>query len=101
MTAKKTGIDRKRVQAVRDRLSPPTEASLRARARRRGFQMERSRLVRRRRGFRMEKSRQPFSMDNYAHYRLIDAHGYVVLGGERFDATLAEIAEFLRRDDDD
>jgi hypothetical protein len=83
---KTTPTNRTRVQAVRDRLMPPTEASLRARARRRGF--------------RMEKSRQPWSIDNHGHFMVFNSHGYCTLG-ERFSATLAEIAAFLRDEDDD
>jgi hypothetical protein len=53
-----------------------------------------------RRGYSIRKSRQRENvpnLDNFGHYMLVDKNNYIVLG-ERFDATLDDIAEYFRED---
>ena len=51
-------------------------------------------------GYIIRKSRARISSDNHGDYMLIKVDGnYVVLGG-RFDATLAEINDWLLQKDD-
>ncbi|MGB5903605.1 MAG: hypothetical protein WBH00_12190 [Xanthobacteraceae bacterium] len=57
-----------------------TESALRARAKRNGY--------------RMLKSRRSVGIDNLGDFMLTDEEGRVVRGG-RFDADLEEIANFL------
>jgi hypothetical protein len=87
MTAKTTGINKARVQRVRDRLNPPSEATVRNRARQQGYVMR--------------KSRRQYSNDNLGEFQLVDPARNCVVFGFRFDATPAEIADFLRGDDDE
>jgi hypothetical protein len=48
------------------------------------------------RGYRVEKSRQRMiHIDNRGEYRLIDPFHNLIVLGERYDASLGEIADFL------
>jgi hypothetical protein len=49
----------------------------------------------RRAGYIVRKSRCGINMDNAGEFRLVDAHKNLVVLGERFDATLDEILDFL------
>lgn len=64
-----------------ENLNEPSESAVRKTARRRGYVVL--------------KSRCQESCDNHGLYMLADERNYCVLGA-RFDATLAEIAEYLR-----
>jgi hypothetical protein len=64
----------------------PTESALRARLRRRGYRLRKSRSVRGR--------------DNGGGYRIVDAHANVTISGERFDLTLRDVVEWLHAPDD-
>jgi hypothetical protein len=44
------------------------------------------------------KSRRAQSMDNHGEYRLVDADTNNILLGERYDATLEDIAEWFNED---
>jgi hypothetical protein len=47
-------------------------------------------------GYRVEKSRQRMiHINNHGEYRLIDPFQNLIVLGERYDASLGEIAEFL------
>jgi hypothetical protein len=53
-----------------------------------------------RKGYRVRKSRARISSDNRGDFMLINVDGnYVVMGG-RFDATLAEIYDWLLHNED-
>lgn len=58
-----------------------TEGAIRARAKRRGY--------------RLLKSRRGISLDNFGGYMLVDVETNGVVLGSRFDADLAEIARYL------
>jgi hypothetical protein len=58
-----------------------TESALRARAKRNGY--------------RLCKSRRNIDLDNFGGYTLLDASQNFVVRGSRFDATLEDIADFL------
>ena len=51
------------------------------------------------RGYRMEVSRQPLQWDNGGQFQLIESERNVVVLGEMFDASLADIEAFLTRED--
>lgn len=59
----------------------PSESAIRARAKRSGC------LLR--------KSRRDISLDNFGEYMLVDGSTNTVVRGGRFDADLNEVAEFL------
>ena len=65
----------------------PSEASVRRRAKRLGYYVAKSRR------------RKP-NIDNHGYYRLIDANNNWVVLGERFDARLEDIDEFLNQKSD-
>ena len=51
------------------------------------------------RGFLLKKSRQrQLHLDNYGEYMLVDFNNWVMFG-ERYDATLEQIDDFLSRQD--
>jgi hypothetical protein len=50
------------------------------------------------RGFLLKKSRQQLHLNNCGEYMLIDFNNWVMFG-ERYDATLEQIDEFLSRQD--
>ena len=60
-----------------------TESALRARARRLGYAIHKSRS-------------RSIHEDNLGNYALVKEDGNQVVLGERFDATLEQIAEYLR-----
>jgi hypothetical protein len=49
-----------------------------------------------RKGYRISKSSQPLNLNNKGQYRLIDWDHNTVILGERFDASLEAIEEFLK-----
>ncbi len=57
---------------------------------------ERIRRLADRSGYRLTKSRSKPDIDNRGEFRLLDERSYVVLG-LRFNASLEDIEEFLRR----
>jgi hypothetical protein len=59
-----------------------TESALRARARRLGYSIHKSRS-------------RSIDEDNFGDYALVKEDGHQVVLGERFDATLEQIAEYL------
>lgn len=61
----------------------PSESTIRRRARREGYTVVKSR------------ARPPFNGGDYGEYALIGPYGGAVLGWD-YDATLQDIAEFLR-----
>ncbi len=60
----------------------PSESTLRARARKLGYSIHKSRA-------------RTLSEDNFGKYALVKADGKSIVLGERFDASLEEIAEYL------
>jgi len=65
----------------------PSEASVRRHAKRLGYYVAKSRR------------RKP-NIDNHGYYRLIDTNNHWVVLGERFDARLEDIDEFLNQKSD-
>jgi hypothetical protein len=51
------------------------------------------------RGYRVEISRQPLDRDNAGQFQLIESARSMVVLGERFDASLADIETYLTRED--
>ena len=47
-------------------------------------------------GYRIQKSRAQIHLDNLGEYRLIENQGNSIVMGAKFDASLDEIAEYLR-----
>ena len=58
-------------------------------------QEQRMRALARRHGYLVRKSRRAVSLDNLGDYMLVEAARNIVVCGERYDATLEEIAQFL------
>ncbi len=56
------------------------------------------RRLARRSGYFITKSRRALSMDNGGEYRLVNADSNRVVLGERYDATLADIADWFHED---
>jgi hypothetical protein len=63
-------------------MRPTNESALRARARKLGYSIHKSRL-------------RSISEDNFGKYALVSENDKSVVLGERFDASLEEIAEYL------
>jgi len=51
------------------------------------------------RGYRVEISRQPLNRDNRGQFQLIESDRQMVVLGEWFDASLADIETYLTRED--
>jgi hypothetical protein len=66
---------------MEDEMSAKTESALRARAKRNGY------LLR--------KSRRDIGLDNFGQFMLIEAETNAVALGSRFDADLSAVAQFL------
>lgn len=49
-----------------------------------------------RNGIIMRKSRAGFSSSNFGEFRLVDAEMNAVIGGENFDMTLDEIEDYFK-----
>ncbi len=59
-------------------------------------QEDRIRELALRRGYRVSKSRQGLHMDNHGQYQLIDVNVNTVVMGERYNASLEMIEEYLK-----
>jgi len=64
-----------------------TESAVRGRAKKRGFLLKKSR----------QRNHVP-NFDNHGEYMLVNFNNWVIFG-QRFDATLEEIDDYLRRQD--
>jgi len=51
------------------------------------------------RGYRVEISREPLGRDNAGQFQLIESDRNMVVLGEGFDASLADIETYLTRED--
>ncbi len=51
-----------------------------------------------RRGYRISKSRRQPSLDNFGAFMLVEHPRNIVVLGSRFDASLQEIATYLRKE---
>ena len=69
--------------AMEVQMRPANERTLRARARKLGYCIHKSRL-------------RSINEDNFGKYALVKEDSRKVVLGERFDASLEEIAEYLR-----
>jgi len=70
------------LRKVGTRMRPTKESTLRARARKLGYSIHKSRL-------------RSIDEDNLGKYALVKKDGNSVVLGERFDASLEDIAEYL------
>ncbi len=59
-------------------------------------QEDRIRKLATKHGYQVTKSRQHLHMDNHGHYRLIDVNLNTVVMGERYNASLEMIEEYLK-----